>query len=250
LTIRKFSKRKLTVEDLIKLDSLTQEAADFLGACVRAKKNIVVSGGTGSGKTTLLNILSAFIPAAERIVTIEDSAELQLSQPHVVRLEGRPANLEGKGQVTIRDLVINALRMRPDRIIVGEVRAGEALDMLQAMNTGHDGSLTTGHANSPRDMLARLETMCLFTGLNLPIQAIREQIARAIQLVVQQSRLPNGKRAVVKISEIQGMEADVILLQDLFALEEEKGLTRKSFAPKFIQDLEAVGYRWPGHQAR
>jgi pilus assembly protein CpaF len=250
LTIRKFSKKKLEASDLIRYGSLTQEASDFLSASVRARKNIVVSGGTGSGKTTLLNVLSTFIPDHERIVTIEDSAELQLSQVHVVRLEGRPANLEGKGQVTIRDLVINALRMRPDRIIVGEVRGSEALDMLQAMNTGHDGSLTTGHANSPRDMLARLETMCLFTGLNLPIRAIREQIARAVHLVIQQSRLPNGKRSVTRISEIQGMEGDVILLQDLFVKEDGEGLVRKSFAPKFIPDLEAVGYQWPGHAAK
>ncbi len=250
LTIRKFSKQKLQAADLVRFGSLTQEAADFLNACVRARKNIVVSGGTGSGKTTLLNVLSTFIPDDERIVTIEDSAELQLAQAHVVRLEGRPANLEGKGQVTIRDLVINALRMRPDRIIVGEVRGSEALDMLQAMNTGHDGSLTTGHANSPRDMLARLETMCLFTGLSLPLRAIREQIARAVHLVVQQSRLPNGRRAVTRITEIQGMEGDVILLQDLFAREDGGGLVRKSFAPKFIPDLEAQGYHWPGHTAK
>lgn len=247
LTIRKFSKRKLKVEDLIQFGSLTQEAADFLGACVRAKKNMVVSGGTGSGKTTLLNILSNFIPAHERIVTIEDSAELQLSQDHVVRLESRPANPEGKGQVAIRDLVINALRMRPDRIVVGECRGGEALDMLQAMNTGHDGSLTTAHANSPRDVLSRLETMCLFTGLDLPLKAIREQIARAVHLVVQQSRLPDGKRSVTQVSEIQGMEGDVIITQDVFAYEEGKGLVRRPFAPSFTRDLNAVGYQWPGH---
>ncbi len=247
LTIRKFSKRKLTVEDLVQFGSLTQEASEFLGACVRSKKNIVVSGGTGSGKTTLLNVLSNFIPSHERVVTIEDSAELQLSQDHVVRLESRPANLEGKGQVAIRDLVINALRMRPDRIVVGECRGGEALDMLQAMNTGHDGSLTTTHANSPRDALSRLETMCLFTGLDLPLRAIREQIARAIHLVVQQSRLPDGKRSVTQISEIQGMEGDVVITQDVFAYEEGKGLVRRPFAPSFIRDLNAVGYQWPGH---
>ncbi|HTC20798.1 MAG TPA: CpaF family protein [bacterium] len=247
LTIRKFSKRKLKVDDLVKLGSLTPEAANFLGACVKAKKNIVVSGGTGSGKTTLLNILSNFIPSNERIVTIEDSAELQLSQDHVVRLESRPSNLEGKGQVAIRDLVINALRMRPDRIVVGECRGGEALDMLQAMNTGHDGSLTTAHANSPRDVLSRLETMCLFTGLDLPLKAIREQIARAVHLIVQQNRLPNGRRSVTQISQIQGMEGDVIITQDVFKLEEEKGLVRLPFAPSFIEDLNSVGYQWPGH---
>jgi len=248
LTIRKFSKRKLTVDDLVRLGSLSQEAADFLGACVRARKNIVVSGGTGSGKTTLLNILSNFIPPGERIVTIEDSAELQLAQDHVVRLETRPANLEGKGQVSIRDLVINALRMRPDRIVVGECRGGEALDMLQAMNTGHDGSLTTAHANTPRDVLSRLETMCLFSGLELPMKAIREQIARAVHLVVQQNRLANGKRGVTHISEIQGMEGDVILLQDLFIQDGDQGLIRKPFAPSFITDLKSIGYRWPGHE--
>ncbi len=245
LTIRKFSKKKLTVEDLIQFGSLTREAADFLGACVKARKNIVVSGGTGSGKTTLLNVLSNFIPPGERIVTIEDSAELQLSQEHVVRLEARPANLEGKGQVTIRDLVINALRMRPDRIVVGEVRGGEALDMLQAMNTGHDGSLTTAHANAPRDALSRLETMALFTGLELPLKAIREQIARAIHLVVQQSRLPSGKRSVTQVSEVQGMEGDVITTLDLFVYEEGQGLVRKPFPPSFIAGLKAVGYQWP-----
>ena len=250
LTIRKFSKRKLGVDDLVQFGSLTREAADFLGACVRAKKNIVVSGGTGSGKTTLLNILSNFIPSNERIVTIEDSAELQLSQDHVVRLESRPANLEGKGQIAIRDLVINALRMRPDRIVVGECRGGEALDMLQAMNTGHDGSLTTAHANSPRDVLSRLETMCLFTGLDLPLKAIREQIARAVHLVVQQSRLPDGKRSVTHISQIQGMEGEVIITQDVFNYEEGLGLVRKPFAPSFIGDLTAVGYKWPGHSEK
>ena len=250
LTIRKFSKRKLLVEDLIKFGSLTQEAADFLGASVRAKKNIIVSGGTGSGKTTLLNILSNFIPSNERIVTIEDSAELQLSQEHVVRLESRPPNLEGKGQVAIRDLMINALRMRPDRIVVGECRGGEALDMLQAMNTGHDGSLTTAHANSPRDVLSRLETMVLFTGLDLPLKAIREQIARSVHLVVQQSRLHSGKRSVTQISEIQGMEGDVIITQDIFTFDEEKGLVRRPFAPSFITDLNSIGYNWPGHNEK
>ena len=250
LTIRKFSKRMLNVPDLLKLNSLTQEAADFLGACVKAKKNIVVSGGTGSGKTTLLNILSNYIPADERIVTIEDSAELQLSQEHVIPLECRPANLEGKGLVTIRDLVMNALRMRPDRIVVGECRGGETLDMLQAMNTGHDGSLTTAHANSPRDALSRLETMSLFTGLELPLKAIREQIARAIHIIVQQSRLPGGRRAITQITEIQGMEGEVIVSQDIFNFDMERGLVRRSFAPTFIQDLNGVGYEWPGHSEK
>jgi pilus assembly protein CpaF len=246
LTIRKFSKNKLTVADLIRFGSLTPEAADFLGACVKARKNIVVSGGTGSGKTTLLNILSNFIPSSERIVTIEDSAELQLSQDHVVRLESRPANLEGKGHISIRDLVINALRMRPDRIVVGECRGGEALDMLQAMNTGHDGSMTTAHANTARDVISRLETMCLFAGVDLPLKAIREQISRAVEVVVQQTRLPDGKRSVTQISEVQGMEGDVIVLQDIFVYEKEKGLVRQPFTPSFIKSLNAIGYQWPG----
>jgi pilus assembly protein CpaF len=246
LTIRKFSKNKLTVNDLINFGSITQEAADFLGACVKARKNIVVSGGTGSGKTTLLNILSNFIPASERIVTIEDSAELQLAQDHVVRLESRPANLEGKGHISIRDLVINALRMRPDRIVVGECRGGEALDMLQAMNTGHDGSMTTAHANTSRDVISRLETMCLFAGVDLPLKAIREQISRAVEVVVQQTRLPDGKRSITQISEIQGMEGDVIVIQDIFTYENEKGLTRQPFIPSFIKSLNAIGYQWPG----
>jgi pilus assembly protein CpaF len=246
LTIRKFSKKKLTVNDLINFGSLTQEAADFLGACVLARKNIVVSGGTGSGKTTLLNILSNFIPSTERIITIEDSAELQLAQDHVVRLESRPANLEGKGHISIRDLVINALRMRPDRIVVGECRGGEALDMLQAMNTGHDGSMTTAHANTSRDVISRLETMCLFAGVDLPLKAIREQISRAVELVVQQTRLPDGKRSITQISEIQGMEGDVIIIQDIFTYDKEKGLVRLPFIPSFIKSLNDIGYQWPG----
>jgi pilus assembly protein CpaF len=246
LTIRKFSKKKLTVNDLINFGSMTQEAADFLGACVKARKNIVVSGGTGSGKTTLLNILSNFIPSTERIITIEDSAELQLAQDHVVRLESRPANLEGKGHISIRDLVINALRMRPDRIVVGECRGGEALDMLQAMNTGHDGSMTTAHANTSRDVISRLETMCLFAGVDLPLKAIREQISRAVELVVQQTRLPSGKRSITQISEIQGMEGDVIIIQDIFTYDKDKGLIRQPFIPSFIKSLNTVGYEWPG----
>jgi pilus assembly protein CpaF len=234
LTIRKFSSKQLTAEDLVQLGSLTPDAAKFLGACVRSRKNIVVSGGTGSGKTTLLNVLSCFIPEEERIVTIEDSAELRLSQDHVVRLEARPANLEGKGRVAIRDLVINALRMRPDRIVVGEVRGGEALDMLQAMNTGHDGSLTTCHANTPRDALSRLETMCLMSGLDLPLRAVREQVVRAVHLVVQQSRLPNGKRAVTHIAEVRGLEGEVPVLQDLFQWDESAGqLARLPFKASF-----------------
>ncbi|RDV84061.1 CpaF family protein [Ammonifex thiophilus] len=216
LTIRKFSATPLTMEDLIRLGTLTPSMARFLEACVKARLNIVVSGGTGSGKTTLLNVLSSFIPPDERIITIEDAAELQLRQEHVVRLESRPPNIEGKGAVTIRDLVRNALRMRPDRIVVGEVRGGEALDMLQAMNTGHDGSLTTAHANSPRDLLSRLETMVLMAGMELPVRAIREQIASALDLIVHASRFKDGSRKVTHITEVQGMEGDVIVLQDLF----------------------------------
>lgn len=216
LTIRKFSKSPLTVENLIAYGSLTIKMAAFLEACVRGRLNVVVSGGTGSGKTTLLNVLSAYIPYDERIVTIEDAAEIQLQQKHVLTLEARPANLEGAGQITIRDLVRNALRMRPDRIIIGEVRGGEALDMLQAMNTGHDGSLTTGHANSTRDMLARLETMVLMAGMNLPLPAIRQQIASAIDIIVQQARMRDGSRKIISISEVLGMEGDVIVTQEIF----------------------------------
>ncbi|MEG1547265.1 MAG: CpaF family protein [Clostridia bacterium] len=219
LTIRKFSKNPLTIQDLINLGSLTFKMASFLEACVKGRLNIVVSGGTGSGKTTLLNVLSAYIPHDERIVTIEDAAEIQLRQEHVLTLESRPPNLEGKGQVAIRDLVRNALRMRPDRIVVGEVRGGEALDMLQAMNTGHDGSMTTGHANSARDMLARLETMVLMAGMNLPVSAIRQQIAGAIDIIVQQTRLRDGSRKITGISEILGMEGDVITMQEIFVYE-------------------------------
>lgn len=221
LTIRKFSKDPLTIEDLIAFGTLTQPMADFLRAAVQARLNIVISGGTGSGKTTLLNCLSGFIPADERIVTIEDAAELQLKQPHVVTLEARPPNIEGRGQVTIRDLVVNALRMRPDRIVVGECRRGEALDMLQAMNTGHDGSLTTGHANSPREMISRLETMVLMAGMELPVRAIREQIAAAIDLIVQQARLRDGTRKITQITEVVGMEGDVVTLQDIFVLRQQ-----------------------------
>lgn len=216
LTIRKFYSNPFTMEDLINLGSLTPAMARFLEGCVKARLNIIVSGGTGSGKTTLLNVLSSFIPSSERIITIEDAAELKLQQEHVVRLEYRPPNIEGKGEVTIRDLVRNALRMRPDRIIVGEVRGGEALDMLQAMNTGHEGSLSTAHANSPRELLSRLETMVLMAGMDLPVRAIREQIAAALDIIVHTARLRDGSRKITHIAEVQGMEGDVIVLQDLY----------------------------------
>ncbi|NLY52490.1 MAG: CpaF family protein [Firmicutes bacterium] len=250
LTIRKFAADPFTVEDLIEFGTLTPEIAEFLEACVRVRLNIVVSGGTGSGKTTLLNVLSSFIPQNERIITIEDAAELQLQQDHVVSLESRPPNIEGKGAIAIRDLVRNALRMRPDRIVVGEVRGGEALDMLQAMNTGHDGSLTTGHANTPRDMLSRLETMVLMAGMELPVRAIREQIASAIDLIVQTSRLRDGSRKIIQITEVQGMEGDVITLQDIFIFEQqgvdENGKIQGRFyptgiRPKFMDRFEAAG---------
>ena len=216
ITIRKFSKTALSIQDLVSFGTLSDDMATFLQACVRARLNILVSGGTGSGKTTTLNVLSSFIPATDRIVTIEDAAELKLQQTHVVTLESRPANLEGNGAITIRDLVRNALRMRPDRIIVGEVRSGEALDMLQAMNTGHDGSLTTAHANTPRDVLSRLETMVLMAGMELPVRAVRNQVASAIDLILQQSRIRDGTRKITYITEVQGMEGDTIILQDLF----------------------------------
>jgi pilus assembly protein CpaF len=221
VTIRRFSKDPLTVEKLIEFGTLTPELATFLKACVEARINMVVAGGTGSGKTTLLNILSGFIPARERIVTIEDPCELQLRQPHVVRLETRPANIEGKGEVTQRQLVKNALRMRPDRIIVGEVRTGEAFDMLQAMNTGHDGSLTTAHANTPRDALSRIENMVLMANLELPVRAIREQIASAINMIVQVARLRDGSRRVTHVTEVVGMEGEMITLQDIFLFRQQ-----------------------------
>lgn len=216
ITIRKFSQTPLSIENLVSFGTLSEDMARFLRGCVKAKLNIMVSGGTGSGKTTTLNVLSSFIPSDERIVTIEDAAELRLEQPHVVTLEARPANIEGKGAITIRDLVKNALRMRPDRIIVGEARSGEALDMLQAMNTGHDGSLTTAHANSPRDVLSRLETMVLMSGLELPVRAIRDQISSALDLIVHQARIQDGSRKITYITEVQKMEGDVIVLQDLY----------------------------------
>ena len=217
ITIRKFSRKAMTVEDFIRFGTWTHNAAEFMKLCVQLRKNIIVAGGTGSGKTTLLNLLSGFIPATERIVTVEDAAELRLQQPHVVRLESRPPNIEGKGAVTIRDLVKNCLRMRPDRIIVGECRGGEALDMLQAMNTGHDGSLTTVHANSPRDVISRLETMVLMSGMDLPSRAIREQIASAVNVIIHESRLADGSRKVTAITEVTGMEGNQIVMQDIFA---------------------------------
>lgn len=220
LTIRKFSKVPLTVQNIIDYGSATVEIMEFLRACVISGFNVIVSGGTGSGKTTLLNILSGFIPADERIVTIENAAELQLRQDHVVRLESRPPNIEGRGEITIRDLVINALRMRPDRIVVGEARGGEALDLIQAMNTGHDGSMSTAHSNSPRDTLARLETMVLMAGMDLPVRAIREQVASAVQLIVHQDRLRDGTRKITRVTEIQGMEGDVVTMSDIFVFEQ------------------------------
>jgi pilus assembly protein CpaF len=246
VTIRKFSQDPFTVEDLIRFGTFTAEMATFLKACVEARLNIVVSGGTGSGKTTMLNVLSSFIPDDERIVTIENAAELQLRQDHVVRLESRPPNIEGKGEVSIRDLVINSLRMRPERIVVGECRGGEALDMLQAMNTGHDGSMTTAHANSPRDTLSRLETMCLMAGMDLPVRAIREQIASAVDLIVQQDRLKDGTRKITNVTEVQGMEGDVIVLQDIFVFQQtgvENGkivgrMKPTGIRPKFIHRFE------------
>jgi pilus assembly protein CpaF len=254
ITIRKFAADPLTVEDLIGFGTLTRDMSIFLDACVKASLNIFISGGTGSGKTTTLNVLSSFIPEDERIVTIEDAAELQLSQEHVVSLESRPPNIEGKGAVTIRDLVRNSLRMRPERIVIGEVRGGEALDMLQAMNTGHDGSLATGHANTPRDMISRLETMVLMAGVELPIKAIRQQIVGAIDLIVQQSRLRDGSRKITNITEVQGLEGDVVVLQDIFVFKQQ-GLDKSGkivgqlvstgIRPKFYERLEASGIHIP-----
>ncbi|MEX2184258.1 MAG: CpaF family protein, partial [Chloroflexota bacterium] len=253
ITIRKFSASPFTTDDLIRFGTATADMFDFLKACVEARLNIFVSGGTGSGKTTTLNVLSSFIPNDERIVTIEDAAELQLRQEHVVTLESRPPNIEGKGAIPIRELVRNALRMRPDRIIVGECRSGEALDMLQAMNTGHDGSMSTGHANSPRDMLSRLETMVLMAGIDLPLRAIREQVASAVDLIVQQSRLKDGTRRIVNITEVQGMEGDVIVMQDVFVFEQtgvvegkiQGRLKATGIRPKFVEKFEVMGINLP-----
>ena len=222
MTIRKFSKRRLDLDDLVRLGTLTTEAVEFLERCVRAELNILISGGTGTGKTTLLNALSTAIPDTDRIITIEDAAELRLNQRHVLRLEARPKNIEGEGEIPIRELVRNSLRMRPDRIIVGEVRGAEALDMLQAMNTGHDGSLSTVHANSPRDALARIETMVLMAGYDLPVRAIRQQVASALDLIVHLERLEDGSRRVTSITEVQRMESDVITLQELFKFKVEQ----------------------------
>lgn len=239
ITIRRFSATPLQVADLVRFGSMSYAMASFLEAAVKGKANIIVSGGTGSGKTTLLNVLSGYVPEDERIVTIEDAAELKLTQTHVVPMEARPANAEGAGRISIRDLVVNALRMRPDRIIVGEVRSGEALDMLQAMNTGHEGSLTTAHANAPRDALTRIETMCLMSGMELPLSAIRVQIASAIDIIVQQSRFRDGSRKITSISEVVGMEGDVITLQDIFVFKNDGmsagGKIRGTFAPTGIR---------------
>lgn len=253
LTIRKFSKNPITVEQLIQFGSVTAEAIEFLKACVIGRLNVVVSGGTGSGKTTLLNIMSSFIPNDERIITIENAAELQLRQEHVVTLESRPANIEGRGEITIRDLVINSLRMRPERVIVGECRGSETLDMLQAMNTGHDGSMTTAHSNSPRDTLARMETMTLMAGMDLPVRAIREQIAAAVDVIVHQERMRDGSRKVTHITEVNGMEGDVITLTDIFIFEQsgfENGrvigrLRPTGLRPKFMDKIEGAGIHLP-----
>lgn len=253
ITIRKFARDALTIDKLVEYGTVTPQLAQFMEACVRSRLNIVVSGGTGSGKTTTLNILSAFIPTDERIVTIEDAAELQLRQPHVVSLESRPPSNTGQNGIPIRNLVANSLRMRPDRIIVGECRAGETLDMLQAMNTGHDGSMTSGHANSPRDMLARLETMVLMSGMDLPVRAIREQIASAVDVIIQQSRLKDGSRKITHLTEVQGMEGDTVVLQDIFVFEQEGFVDGKvvgqlkatGIRPKFMESFESFGIELP-----
>jgi pilus assembly protein CpaF len=253
VSIRKFTRAAYSVDDLMRLNTLSQDMVEFLRACVLARLNIVVSGGTSTGKTTILNILSSFLPVSERIVTIEDAAELQLQQKHVLPLEARPPNVEGKGQVTIRQLVINALRMRPDRIVVGEVRGGEALDMLQAMNTGHDGSLTTAHSNGPRDTLHRIETMVLMAGMDLPLRAVREQIASAFDIIVHLERLSDGTRKIVNISEVQGMEGDIILMQDVFhyvqvgyqAGRMQGSFTATGIRPKCMDKIEAWGIFLP-----
>lgn len=253
LTIRKFARSPITIEQLVQFGTITPEAIQFLKACVESRLNVVISGGTGSGKTTFLNVLSGFIPADERIITIENAAELQLRQEHVVTLESRPPNIEGKGEITIRQLVINALRMRPDRIIVGEIRDEAALDMLQAMNTGHDGSMTTTHANSPRDVLARLETMVLMAGMDLTVRAIREQVSSAIDLIIHQERMRDGTRKVVNITEVTGMEGEIITLMDIFVFEQlgiDNGrvvgrIRPTGLRPKFMEKIEAAGIHLP-----
>ncbi|MCU1473560.1 CpaF family protein [Amnibacterium sp.] len=255
LTIRKFSADPLTAEDLVRFGSLSPEMAQLLEACVAAHLNILVSGGTGTGKTTLLNVLSSFIPEGERIITIEDAVELQLQQTHVVRLESRPANIEGRGEITIRDLVKNSLRMRPDRIVVGECRGGEALDMLQAMNTGHDGSLSTIHANTPRDAVARLETLVLMAGMDLPLRAIREQVASAVDVIVQLTRLRDGTRRVTHITEVQGMEGEIVTLQDAFVFDYSAGVdadgrflgkpVSTGVRPRFVDRFNDLGITVP-----
>lgn len=254
ITIRKFSRDPLTIHDLVRFNTLTPKMATFLEACVKARLNILISGGTGGGKTSTLNVLSSFIPENERIVTIEDAAELQLRQQHVITLESRPPNIEGRGAITIRDLVRNSLRMRPERIVIGEVRSGEALDMLQAMNTGHDGSLTTAHANSPRDLLSRLETMVLMAGMELPVRAIREQMSSAIDLIVHQARLRDGSRKITHITEVIGMEGDIITLQDIYKYDsqgfDDRGRLKGQFKasgirPKFMDKMFAAGVGLP-----
>jgi pilus assembly protein CpaF len=255
VTIRKFAREPFTIEDFVEMGTCTQKVADFLKACVEGRMNIIASGGTGTGKTTTLNVMSSFIPDEERIITIEDSAELQLSQRHVLKLEYRPPNIEGTGEITIRDLVRNALRMRPDRIIVGEVRGGEALDMLQAMNTGHDGSISTVHSNSPRDVLSRLETMTLMAGMELPVRAIREQVSSAINLIVHMNRLKDGTRRFMRVTEVQGMEGDIITLQDLFIFDFSMGMDSSGrfkgiikstgLKPRFLDRLHDSGIDLP-----
>lgn len=254
ITIRKFSETPFTIDDLIEFGTLSEDMAHFIDVCVKSDLNIFISGGTGSGKTSTLNVLSSFIPNDQRIITIEDAAELKLSQDHILSLESRPPNIEGQGQITIRDLVRNSLRMRPDRIVVGEIRGAEALDMLQAMNTGHDGSLSTGHANNPRDMLARMETMVMMAGYDLPVRAIREQVASALDLIVQQSRMKDGSRKITHITEVLGMEGDTIVLQDLFRFKEtgvdEDGKISGEYVssgirPQIAEQIELMGYHIP-----
>jgi pilus assembly protein CpaF len=254
ITIRKFAKERITIDDLVRFGTVTRDMADLLDACIKVRLNVVVAGGTGSGKTTTLNILSGFIPDDERIVTVENAAELQLRQDHVVTLESRPPSVEGTGEVTMMDLIINSLRMRPDRVIVGECRGGETLAMLQAMNTGHDGSLTTLHANTPRDAISRIETMCLMAGMDLPIRAIREQASSAVDLIVQQSRLKDGSRKITNITEVLGMEGDTVQLQDLFVFEQTgidaRGmivgqLRATGVRPRFAEKFEASGIFLP-----